>query len=131
MRTARSQPRATDVHKLAEKVRRVAADGGFTSCMNDTKWRELCHAFYAWPTKAKFRIRSLLAAPGYVHDWDGEWWYHPYPYVDIHWLEIRLAPESVSEALQICKRVGAAVEVAGEGLKVWGWTGPADRPQFA
>ena len=66
MGNGREQPHVTDVRELAEKVRRFAADGGFTSCMNDTKWRELCHAFYAWPAATEFRIRGLLAPAGYV-----------------------------------------------------------------
>ena len=131
MQTGRPQQHITDVPRLARRVRRFTADGNYTSCMNNTKWRELCHAFYDWPTKSQFRIRGLFAPPDYVHHWDGEWYYHPYPYVDIHWLEIQVAAEAFDEALGICKHVGAAVEVAGPGLKVWGWTGPEDRPQFA
>ena len=53
------------------------------------------------------------------------------PYVSIQWLEIELRDEQVAAALQLCKQAGAAVERIPAGLRIWGWVGPAERPQFA
>jgi hypothetical protein len=67
--------------------------------MNDTKWREICEAFRHWPKPPRFRIRDLLAPANFVSDWDGEWYYHPKPYVTIEWLEVELPEdkETISE----------------------------------
>lgn len=115
----------------AVRVRNVATDRGLASCMNDTKWRELCEAFRHWPKSPRFRIRDLLADEGYISDWDGEWYYHPLPYVSIHWLEVELSEDQIPQALDLCKRIGAPIERSPMGLRVWGWIGPTDRPQLA
>ena len=78
-----------------------------------------------------FRIRDLLAPDGHVSEWDREWYYHPRRYVSIHWLEVEMPSDSVPAALVRCKDIGAAVEAREAGLRIWGWVGPADRPQFA
>lgn len=116
---------------LAEKVRHVATERGLTSCMNDTKWREVCRSFMAWAPPPRFRMRDLLGLPNYVTPWEREWYHHPYPYLSIHWLEVELPPEDLQRGLALCKRVGAAVEVVNCGLRIWGWVGAGDRPAFA
>lgn len=122
---------ANDRAAEARKVRRIASERGLVSHMNETKWREVCQAFYRSKPSPRYRIRDLLAAPGYVSEWDREWYYHPRPYVSIHWLEIELSADAVAHALALCKRCGAAVEVGGAGLRIWGWVGPEDKPVFA
>jgi hypothetical protein len=95
--------------------------------MNDTKWREVCEAFRHWPQPPRFRVRDLLAAEGYVSDWDREWYYHPLPYVSIEWLEVELREEQISAALDLCKQIGAIAERSAAGIRVWGWRGPTQR----
>jgi hypothetical protein len=114
----------------ATKVRRLAAERGLVSYMNDTKWRELCMGFYAWEKSPRFRVHDVLASEGYVSEWDGEWFYHPRPYVSIQWLEVELIAELLPVAIAMCKKIGAAAEIAGAGLRIWGWVGPSDKPQF-
>jgi hypothetical protein len=110
----------------------LATERGLSSCMNETKWREVCELFRHWSAPPPpFRIRDLLAPEGYVSRWDREWYYHPRPCVSIHWLEVELPPNSVPAALARCKEIGVAVEAREAGLRIWGWVGPADRPQFA
>ena len=100
--------------------------------MNDTKWREVCELFRHWSTPPPpFRFHDLLAHEGYVSRWDREWYYHPRPYVSIQWLEVEMPSDSVPAALAQCKEIGVAVEAREVGLRIWGWVGPADRPQLA
>lgn len=116
----------------ADRVRRVAGERGLTSCMNDTKWREVCEAFRAWShLPPRFRVFDVLANEGYTPEWDREWYYHPRPYVSIRFMEIELPPDAVPRAVAACKAIGAAVEVGGAGIRIWGWVGPADLPEFA
>ncbi len=115
----------------ATRVREIAGERRLVSYMNDTKWREVCEGFRAWPRPPRFRVRDLLAAHGHVSDWDCEWYYHPLPYVSIQWLEVEVHDEQVHAALELCKRVGTAVERTTAGLRIWGWVGPRDRPEFA
>jgi hypothetical protein len=124
--------RTEDAQADAAKIRRLATECGLSSCMNDTKWREVCELFRHWSAPPPpFRIRDLLAPDGYVSEWDREWYYHPRPYVSIHWLEVEMPSDSVPAALARCKEIGAAVEARDVGLRIWGWVGPAERPQFA
>ncbi|MFN3500997.1 MAG: DUF6678 family protein [Allorhizobium sp.] len=62
------------------KVRRVIAERGLTSHMNDTKWRELCRAVndelpFAPPYQVKYLLSEtphpdeLEVAPSYHGDW--------------------------------------------------------------
>jgi hypothetical protein len=99
--------------------------------MNNAKWRELCDAFLSWSPPPRFRMRDLRAMPDHVTRWDSEWYHHPYPYVSIHWLEVELDADALPRALALCKQIGAAVEVGGAGLRIWGWVGPRDSPRFA
>jgi hypothetical protein len=117
--------------EVAARVRKTATQYGLVSYMNDTKWREVCDGFRQWPRPPRFRVHDLLAADGYVSEWDSEWYYHPLPYVSIQWLEVELRGEQVSAALELCKRAGAAVERTPSGLRIWGWVGRADLPQLA
>jgi len=115
----------------AIRVRKIATERGLVSYMNDTKWREVCEGFCHWPQTPRFRVHDLLAADGYLSEWDREWYYHPLPYVSIQWLEVELRDEQVAAGVELCKRVGAAVERSPVGLRIWGWIGPADRPTLA
>jgi hypothetical protein len=100
--------------------------------MNQTKWREVRELFRHWSAPPpRFRIRDLLAPDAYVSEWDREWYDHARPYVSIHWLEVEMPSESVPAALARCKDIGAAVEVREPGMRIWGWVGSGDRPQFA
>jgi FAD/FMN-containing dehydrogenase len=124
--------RTEDAQADAAKVRLLATERGLSACMNDTKWREVCELFRHWSAPPpRFRISDLLAPDGYVSEWDREWYYHPRPYVSIQWLEVEIPSDSVPAALARCKEIGASVEARDVGLRVWGWVGPANRPQFA
>ena len=70
---------ATDSREAA-KLRRVIAERGLTSHMNDTKWRELCQAVntelaFAPPYQVKLLLSETPypeeydAAPAYYGDW--------------------------------------------------------------
>ena len=123
---------ANDRAAEARKVRRIASERGLVSYMNDTKWTQICASFFTFfKPSPRYRVRDLLAAPGYISDWDREWTYHPYPYLSIHWMEVELAADQIERATAMCKRYCSAVEVAGAGLRIWGWVGPEDKPVFA
>jgi len=116
----------------ADRVRTIATDRGLASYMDDTKWREVCALFRNQYRSPRFRVHDLLAiSDNHVSEWDREWYYHPRPCNSIQWLEIELPPERVAQALAQCKAIGAAVEPTPAGLRIWGWVGAADRPQFA
>src|SRR3954451_10376865 len=101
--------RTKDAKADAAKVRRLATERGLSSCMNDTKWREVCELFRHWSAPPpRFRIRDLLAPDDYAPEWDREWYYHPRPYVSIHWLDVELPADSVPDAVARCKEIGAA-----------------------
>ena len=124
--------RTEDAQHDAIKVRRLATARGLSSCMNDTKWREVCELFRNWSAPPpRFRIRDLLAPDGFLSEWDREWYYHPKPYVSIHWLDVELPSDSVPAAVARCKDIGAAVEARETGVCIWGWLISADRPQLA
>ena len=122
---------ATDVRELAEKVRRLASEQGLVSYMNDTKWREVCRTFSAMSPLPQFRISDMLAKDGYVSDWDGEWYHHPYPYVSVRWLEVRLSPMSVPVGSALCVRIGAPAELTPHGIRIWGWATSDDAARFS
>jgi hypothetical protein len=123
--------RTEEAQDDAIKVRRVATERGLSSCMNDTKWREVCELFRHWSAPPpRFRIRDLLAREGHMSEWDRDWYHHPRPYVSIHWLDVEMRADSVPIAVARCKDIGAAVEAQEAGLRIWGWIGPEDRPQF-
>jgi hypothetical protein len=116
----------------ANEVRRTAVERGLTSYMNDTKWRETCEAFRRFSDPPpRFRVVDLMSPDGRASAWDGEWYYHPRPYASIRMLEVELQPGAVARAVAMCKQVGAAVEVAGAGVRIWGWVGATDHPAFA
>lgn len=124
--------RTKNAHNDADKIRRLATEHSFSSRMNDTKWREVCELFQNWSSPPpRFRIRNLFAPDGFVSEWDREWYYHPKPYVSIHWLEVEMPSDSIPAAVARCKDIGAAVEAREAGLRIWGWITPTDRPQFA
>ena len=97
-------------------IRRVLSDHGMASHMNDTKWRELCHAVRAelpFPPPYQVKLVELEApdvaafpyAPSFVGDWgdtyEGQFGIH------IEW--IRIAPrlskhqgELVSPTVEEC-----------------------------
>jgi hypothetical protein len=114
----------------AARIRTIAAERGLGSYMNDTKWREVCEAFRLWREPPRYRVHDVLAADGYISEWDREWYYHPLPYVSIQWLEVELSEEQIPAALAVCKGVGAPAERSPVGLRIWGWVGSANRPQF-
>ena len=98
--------------------------------MNDTKWSRVCFGFAALPAPPRFRICDL-SPPELVTDWLSDYPHEMLPFVSIRWLEVDLAPERVAETVAMCKSWGAAVEATGAGVRIWGWAGPADKPNFA
>jgi hypothetical protein len=115
----------------AIRVRKLATERGLTSGMSDTKWSELWAAFRQRARLPPARVKDLPADDDYVSDWSSDWEHLLAPYVSIQWFEMELPPSEVPEAVALCKKVGAAVEVTEAGVRVWGWFGSLDRPQFA
>lgn len=72
---------------LAAKCRNKAEREGYSSQMNDTKWRELCLAISQYEVTPAWRAKDFLT--GHLSLWDREWFYHVGPdYCTIEWLEI-------------------------------------------
>jgi hypothetical protein len=117
----RSANPGEDLILLKQKVRRLMEGEALTSTMNETKWRELCMAMGSRAHPPPFRLHDLFARPGYVSGWDREWYYHPFPYVSIEWLEIEPMAGEKLELEEILRAVGAPFEVHGNLLRVYGY----------
>jgi hypothetical protein len=117
-----------DLDDLRRQVHRAMERDRLCSVMNDTKWRELCMSFHAKRPAARHRMRDLLASGDFVSDWDGEWYYHPRPYVSIEWMEIApVDAADLEEVVAAATQVGAVFERTDVGVRVYGYT-RADRP---
>ena len=105
---------------LSEKCRRKVAEEGYTSLMNDTKWRELCMAFSAFKKIPAWRTRDFLNE--YLSDWDTDWYHHVGPdYCSIEWLEIDPQDCSKGEILLVLQEVGVSFEDLGSYIRVIGY----------
>jgi len=116
------RPVGSERARTAARAFRLASERGLSSCMNATKWREVCEAFGHWSSPPpRFRIRDLLAQNGHVSEWDREWHYHPLPYASIQWLEVELPAGEIPRALAACERMGAPAEATDSGVRIPGW----------
>jgi hypothetical protein len=100
--------------------------------MNATKWRETTEAMRAIPGgPPAFRIKAIWSprlSPDY--GWDCEWFYHPRPWEEIEWMEIRT--ESRQDGIiVILKAVGAPFSFEDGHIRIWGWLRPGASPKFA
>ena len=106
---------------LAKQCRRKAEADGLVSCMNDTKWRELCYTFSSFDARPRWRTRDLLT--GYLSDWDRDWFHHVGPdYCSIEWLEIDPAGCDRETVRAVLREVGAPFEESELYFRVIGYT---------
>ena len=88
--------------------------------MNNTKWRELCLAFYECAPKPAWRAKDLLNS--YLSEWDKEWFYHVGPdYCSIEWLEIDPQGLEESQMKKILETVGVTYEETDGLFRVIGY----------
>ena len=120
--------RRAELKRDRKAVRAKVSADGLASVLNDTKWRELCDAMRSFAGfLPRFRIKDLLGMQ--PSEWDGEWYYHPYPYFSIEWLQID-SMGHLGEVTQALIDHNIPFSRDGEYLRVWGYTLPGSPPKF-
>jgi hypothetical protein len=111
------------------RLSRMITEEQLLPVLNNTKWASLIEAMLnAREMKPQFRTRSVFAPPGFVTDWDGDWYYHIHPVLELEWVELRAASRDwLFETLRL-KHI-PFTEVAGV-VRVWGYTRPGVQPQW-
>lgn len=111
----------------AYRLSRLISDGHLIPVLNDTKWAELVEEMLdAGAMKPQFRTRSVFAPPGFVTEWDGEWYHHIHPVADLEWVELRAAS---AEWLIATLRKHSIPFSEEQGVpRVWGYTRPGPQP---
>jgi len=105
---------------LSNQCRLKAEAEGLVSCMNSTKWRELCSAFSSFEKEPRWRTLDLLT--GYLSDWDREWFHHVGPdYCSIEWLEIDPAGCARERIRSVLGQVCAPFEESEQFFRVIGY----------
>ncbi len=95
------------------KLRKLAVAGGLSGLANDTKWNELLKFMRSkgaeeWTPCFRFKCIDSERISG----WDGEWFYHlPFPFVSVHWLDLRFTEEIYVAKLLPRKRVDHSIEL--------------------
>lgn len=120
------KPSSTDVKRLA----RMIQSGELIPVLNDTKWAELRAEMLAAPDgqAPRFRARSVFAPAGWQTSWDGEFYYHLHPVIDIEWIELKAASE---DWLRVAlKRHSIPFSVESGVVRVWGYTRPGSQPAW-
>ncbi len=119
--------------------------------LSDTKWRELIASMRrlkdcGWLVQHHAKdIRGPWPSP---RGWDGEWYYHLYPWKDLEWVDIKCdhregrpfrGPVALNEEEQSAINAGirAALKeyaipfsVESGVVRVWGYTRPGATPQW-
>ncbi|WP_440093722.1 DUF6678 family protein [Pseudomonas syringae] len=111
------------------KVTKLLGAGELVPVMNHTKWGELINSMLNSPEmEPKFRLRSVLAPPGHVLEWDADWHFHIHPVAEIEWLELNaLSSVWLETTLRKC-RIRYSIE---EGtLRVWGYMKHDSQPDW-
>jgi hypothetical protein len=108
------------MNTLSKQCRRKAAEEGYASLMNDTKWREVCFAFAAFERKPRWRTHDLLT--GYLSQWDRGWYHHVGPdYCSIEWLEID-PDDSPKEGIRsVLESIGVPFEETDSYFRIIGY----------
>ena len=106
--------------RLSRECRQKAERDGYSSCMNNTKWREVCFTFARFDGRLPaWRTRDLLN--GHLSEWDTEWFHHVGPdYCSIEWLELDPRAASRDSIRELLQEVNVPFE-EGEYLKVFGY----------
>lgn len=114
----------------ARKVRLLASAEGLVSYMNDRKWGAVYYTFSRWCyPPPRFRVFDLLA-PMDEPMWSRQWFHFRLPHVSIKWMEIELPPEELRRAVEAYTGGRLPIEVTETAVRIWGWVGSNDRPQF-
>jgi hypothetical protein len=75
----------------------------------------------------RFQILDILGE--YPAPWDSEWYYHPYPYFSIEWLDVDPVGHE-PEVIEALQRYGVPFSREGAFLRVWGYYDPGHPPAF-
>jgi hypothetical protein len=126
-------------------------DSELRSVMNDTKWRELIGAMRqlqdrGWLLQHHAKdVRGPWPSP---RGWDGEWYYHLYPWKDLEWVDIKCShregppykgpiPLSDEEQRSVSAEIRATLKensipfsIEGGLVRVWGYTRPGVNPEW-
>ena len=108
-----------NMSQLSQQCRSKAEKDGYTSLMNNTKWRELCSAFAGFERKPAWRTRDFLNS--YLSNWDCEWFHHVGPdYCSIEWIEIDANDCSRESIRKVLESIGTQFEES-EYFRVFGY----------
>lgn len=111
----------------ASRLSKLVAGGKLIPILNNTKWVELIDEMLnAREMEPQFRTRSIFAPPGFVTEWDGEWYYHIHPVAELEWIELRAA--SPEWLLATLRRHNIPFSEEHGIVRVWGYTRPGMQP---
>lgn len=109
------------------KLARLVADGQLIPVLNNTKWSELIEEMLGGAElKPQFRCRSVFAPPGYMTEWDGEWYHHIHPVAELEWVDLRATSEDWLR--QALRKHNIPFSIEQGVLRVWGYVRPAAWP---
>lgn len=111
------------------KLTKLLDAGELVQVMNNTKWGELINSMLNSPEmEPKFRLRSVLAPPGHVMEWDADWHFHIHPVAEVEWLELRALSSAWLETTLREYDIRYSIE---EGtLRVWGYVRRDTQPDW-
>ncbi len=76
--------------------------------------------------KPRFRMHSVFAPPGFVTEWDSEWYYHIHPVAEIEWLELQATSRAWLE--DVLRKHSIPFSYEQDVVRVWGYTRPGMQP---
>ena len=118
-------PALNDLDKA--KLKKLVADGRLIPALNNTKWSELIEEMLGGAEmKPQYRCRSVFAPPGYMTEWDGEWYYHIHPVAELEWVDLRATSEGWLR--QTLRKHDIPFSSEQGVLRVWGYTRPGVQP---
>lgn len=111
----------------AYRLSKLISDGHIIPILNNTKWAELIDEMLdAGAMKSQFRTRSVFAPPGFVTEWDGEWYHHIHPVAELEWVELRAV--SSEWLIAMLRKHNIPFSEEQGVLRVWGYTRPGLQP---
>jgi hypothetical protein len=127
-----------------DALRRIVRERGLCGLASDTKWDEFISAIRARDWRPSYQFKCIDAIPGYVSNWDVEWFYHlPFPFLSVEWLDVVYLAETVEHRLppriyatdhsgwirELLDRIGLDYKKGDTMIRIFGYS-PKDLERF-